>query len=59
MLDLESPLIFTIFTVAVWILIAILIEAAFTDGSLESGFIKGLAGGIAYSITYNFIQKIL
>jgi hypothetical protein len=56
-LDFENPLVFTIVTISIWILIATVIEIGFTNGNLESGIIYGFAGGLAYSITYKAIQK--
>lgn len=52
---LEKPVIWSVSTILVWVVIYGSLEMVLFDGDLASAAIQGLAGGIAFSLFYLYI----
>ena len=56
-LDFDNPWIFTGVTVAIWMIVFVVIQAAIFKNSLVSGAVQGFLGGLAYSIAVKALQR--
>lgn len=56
-LDFENLWIFAGVTLTVWVVIFVAIELTISNGTVQSGIIQGVMGGLAYTVAYKAFQK--
>lgn len=56
-LDFENPWFTAAVTITVWVTIFVAAELMLFDGTIQSGVIKGVTGGITYIVAYKLLQN--
>ena len=56
-IDLTNPWLFGALVVALWVAVFVAAELLVLDGDVAGAVVRGVAGGLAFSVVYAYIQR--